>query len=83
MVKALPDHNIDPSPLGIDNIVSGLDLPEINLKRGLAGLDGLVGMTGLNRNNGLSRNNPLGSAVHEQPGKTLLFMNSLGRLGPC
>jgi len=70
MVKALPDHNIDPSPLGIDNIVSGLGLPEINLKRGLAGLDGLVGMTRLDRNN------PLGSAVHERPGATMPVLNS-------
>jgi len=70
MVKALPDHNIDPSPLGIDNMVSGLGLPEMNMKRGLAGLDGLVGMTRLNRNN------PLGSAVHERPGDTRPVFNS-------
>ena len=70
MVKALPDHNIDPSPLGIDNIISGLGLPELNLKRGLAGLKGLVGMTGLNRNN------PLGSAVHERPGDVMPVLNS-------
>ena len=69
-VKALPDHNIDPSPLGIDNIVSGLGLPELHLKRGLAGLEGLVGMTGLNRNN------PLGSAVHERPGDVMPVLNS-------
>jgi len=70
MVKALPDHNIDPSPLGIDNMVSGLGLPEMNVKRGLAGLDGLIGMTKLDRNN------PLNSAVHERPGDTRPVFNS-------
>jgi hypothetical protein len=70
MVKALPDHNIDPSPLGIDNIVSGLGLPELNLKRGLAGLDGLVGMPRLDRSN------PLGPAVRERPGDTRPVFNS-------
>lgn len=64
MVKALPDHNIDPSPLGIDNTIAGLGLPELNLKRSLGGLDGLMGMTGF------SRNNPLGPAVEERPGET-------------
>jgi hypothetical protein len=70
MVKALPDHNIDPSPLGIDNMVSGLGLPEMNLKRGLAGLDGLVGMTRLDKSN------PLGPAVRERPGETRPVLNS-------
>jgi hypothetical protein len=70
MVKALPDHNIDPSPLGIDNVVSGLGLPEMNLKRGLAGLDDLVGMTRLNRSN------PFGPAVRERTGETRPVFNS-------
>lgn len=70
MIKALPDHNIDPSPLGVDNIVSGLGLPNLNLKRGLTGLDGLVGMSGLNRNN------PLGPAVNERPGDVMPVLNS-------
>jgi hypothetical protein len=70
MVKALPDHHIDPSPLGVDNMVSGLGLPEMNLKRGLAGLDGLVGMTRLDRSN------PLGPAVRERPGETRPVLNS-------
>jgi hypothetical protein len=70
MVKALPDHHIDPSPLGVDNMVSDLGLPEMNLKRGLAGLDGLVGMTRLDRSN------PLGPAVRERPGETRPVLNS-------
>ena len=78
MVKALPDNHIDPSPLGVDNIVSGLGLPGLGLKRGLAGLDGLIGMTGLNRKN------PLGSPVKETPGETVPVLNSfipLDRMG--
>jgi hypothetical protein len=70
MVKALPDHNIDPSPLGLDNMVSRLVLPEMNLKRGLAGLDVLVGMSRLDRSN------PLGPAVRERPGATRPVLNS-------
>lgn len=31
MLKALPDKNIDPSPLGIDNIVANLPLPDLDL----------------------------------------------------
>lgn len=46
MIKALPDKHIDPSPLGIDNIVSNLPIPGINLKRFLPlGLDGLLGVS--------------------------------------
>lgn len=70
MVKALPDPNIDSSPLGIDNMISGLGLPEMNMKRDRADLDGLIGMTKLDRNN------PLGSAVHERPGDTRPVFNS-------
>lgn len=44
MVKALPDKHVDPSPLGIDNIISQLPLPDLDLKRGLPlGLDNLLG----------------------------------------
>lgn len=47
MAKALPDKHIDPSPMGIDNIISTLPLPGIDLKRGLPlGLDGLLGGVG-------------------------------------
>ena len=44
MAKALPDKHIDPSPMGIDNIVSTLPLPGLDLKRGL--LDGLLATGG-------------------------------------
>ena len=70
MVKALPDHHIDPSLLGIDNVVSARGLHEMNSKRGLADLDGLVGMTRLDRSN------PLGPAVRERPGETRPVYNS-------
>jgi hypothetical protein len=70
MIKALPDNHIDPSPLGVDNMVSGLGLPDLGLKRGLAGLDDLIGMTGLNRKN------PLGSPITEGPGDAVPVLNS-------
>ena len=44
MAKALPDKHIDPSPRGVDNIISNLPLPGIDLKRDLPlGLGGLLG----------------------------------------
>jgi len=42
----------------------------MNLKRGLAGLDGLVGMTRL------EKSNPLGPPVRERPGETRPVYNS-------
>jgi hypothetical protein len=62
MAKALPDKHIDPSPLGMDRMISTLPLPGLDLKRGVSALDDVMGMAGL-------RSSPLGSPVEEQPGE--------------